>query len=219
MEQICLKKFLLHYFLLSILLIISLTFLDLPVFTILNKSLALNNIHGSFWAILNHPREKYLNMVVMLSILGVIIARSKEPWNALRFVILASIWLQFAIMFAHYQIEKVFLRPSPSLAIGNFVELKQFFPQFEFRQFSRSSMPSGHALATTYWYLACTSLTKEKLLKGIVVFITTILIFNRLFAGLHWLSDSIASILIAYLWFYLLSIGLIKLKIIKSHKR
>ena len=63
------------------------------------------------------------------------------------------------------------------------------------------SMPSGHAVAVTWIFLIITLLAvniKNKLLKALAIFVTLILaalvIFSRIYFGVHYLSDVILGI-------------------------
>lgn len=174
--------------------------LDSEAFFLLNGSLLYNKYWAFFWGYLNHFNETYLNLIPVFGLFFLLLYRSgcsrKESCYRLCYYIIT---LQLVI-YLHKHIY-TFLRISPSYFYpDNFVSIVELLGNNNLKWNSSHSFPSGHSLALFYFFFFVRS-CKDRIVTPGALFIALFFSTPRLFAGAHWLSDILYSILLAYFFF------------------
>lgn len=178
----------------------------------LNKYLLNSKVSQYFFGILSHRNESWINVIVMLGINLIsifFIKHNNLPHKECRtksILIILYCWLSFQIVLLInnivFQKWLQFNRVSPSLIIPNFIRLSQVLNNAEIKDYSHNSFPAGHALILIYWILFI-NLYANKWIKLISCLLGILLVLPRMVTGAHWLSDTIFSILLGWIYFNL----------------
>ncbi len=159
-----------------------------------------NRFFASFCATMNHESEKLLNIVVLLSfnLAYVFSLRGKSRLRALAYTLFLWVYLQLVAGGTNYLLNHVIPcdRASPSLAIEGFTRLSELFNNPKIKDAAARSFPSGHSLAMVYWLLFSARFASRRF---VLIGIFPVLLFSlpRMFAGAHWLSDTVFSVFMA----------------------
>ncbi|MBN8828606.1 MAG: phosphatase PAP2 family protein [Sphingobacteriia bacterium] len=187
--------------LLIIFLFVKLTPLDKWVFEVCNGSLALSSTWAGFWAIMNHQGERLLNIAVMLIInfIAYFQVENKKAYIKRFFGALLILEIGIAVNYLLFQKVLNIYRSSPTLIYDKFISLQAIYGNPYIKVYSSNSFPSGHAFTLMFWALICYRIIPRKFMYAVVpaaILFST----NRLFSGGHWLSDIIASYILAKIW-------------------
>lgn len=181
-------------------------FLDVQTFRILNSSLQYSKIWQLLWAYLNHPNEKWLNVIFMsgLNILGIFSLPKSKQSQAVTGVIYFWLVFQFVLLITHecFASWLMIKRTSPSLVLTPTVNLAEVLNLPMIKISSRNCFPAGHALVLIFWS-KFSILYSKKWMHKIIYATVIILLLPRLFSGAHWLSDIVFTTYYALLWFAL----------------
>jgi len=178
--------------------------LDETVFQIFNGNLVDKPFWQVFWGLLNDRRETKLNLLFAALInLWVILATQDKALRYQRIKKIIYFWICFQIGFMIQ--EGIFnnwlhiARDSPSLVLKPAVKLSQVLQNFNLKEGTQHSFPSGHAFSLIYW-ASFTLFCAPRRIGMIALFIAILLCLPRLFIGAHWLSDEVFSVLMALVW-------------------
>ncbi len=178
--------------------------LDESLFLKLNASLVDQPFWQVFWGLLNDRRETKLNLLFAgLINLWTILATQEKALRAQRIKQTVYFWFCFQIGFMLQ--EGIFnnwlhvARDSPSLVIKPAVKLSQVLQNFNLKEGTQHSFPSGHAFSLIYW-ASFTLFCAPRQIGLIALFFAVLLCLPRLFIGAHWLSDEVFSVLMALVW-------------------
>lgn len=184
-------------------------FIDAECFLFLNKNLLSNKFSQYFVGILSHKNESWINVIVIvgINIFSILMlnktpnnARSKANaiviycWISFQIVLLINILIFQKILHIH--------RDSPSVVIFGALRLSKILNNINIKDYSNNSFPAGHALVLIYWALFV-NLYATSFIKIISWFICVLLILPRMITGAHWLSDTIFSLLLGWMYFNL----------------
>jgi membrane-associated phospholipid phosphatase len=178
--------------------------LDEIVFLKLNGSLVDKPFWQVFWGLLNDRRETKLNLLfaALINIWAIGTTQNKVLRHQ-RLKQTVYFWICFQIGFMLQ--EGIFnswlhvTRNSPSLVFTPIVKLSQVLQNYNLKESTQHSFPSGHAFSLIYW-ASFTLLCAPRRIGIIGLVFAIILCLPRLFIGAHWLSDEVFSILIAVIW-------------------
>lgn len=181
--------------------------IDANCFEFLNKSLLEAPAAQWFWALMNHPVENWLNLVVMLTINTWIIWRTPASlkWNFAAKTLYFWFFFQW-VLFAQHEIFSTWLsikRASPALIFGHWFDLSEVFPGSNIKVSSNTSFPAGHALVAVYWLLFSYPMAQKIGQRLAVIFVCLCLLLARLYSGAHWITDVGFTIPLALVWYYL----------------
>jgi membrane-associated phospholipid phosphatase len=176
------------------------TAMDEQGFYLFNGSLEGRPDWQLFWGTLNHLWERKISPVIMLTINAIYVIRTRDkPWQV-RIAPLLFFWLymEATIPLMSLSIRKGFgfYRSSPSMVMEPVIRLSHVLENPMIRDISNNSFPSGHAFTHAFWATFTTICCG----RPYATVAWTFAIFNslpRLFAGAHWISDCIFSVLLA----------------------
>jgi len=195
--------------------------IDTKCFLFLNKNFLNSQFSQNFWGILSHKNESWINVVIMLctNVLSIFMIDNKALSRDTNFLninfnnsrakasaIILYCWISFQIVLLTDIIifQKILHinRDSPSIVIENAVRLSKILNNPHIKDYSNNSFPAGHTLVLIYWALFI-NLYAPKLIKIMAVLLCVFLILPRMITGAHWLSDTVFSFLLAWMYFNL----------------
>ena len=182
----------------------------------LNQTLLWHPAWAKLWAILNHHHESWINVIAMVGTNLLLLAgqpkyAAQAPQRKLAFFRVIYFWLcfQLCIVLTQWIFQGGFHihRLSPTLCLDNMNLLTSLTGLDNIKQISSNCFPSGHALVAVYWGLFTWPLTRtlqnNKLFwQAIVLLISFTLCTNRLFSGVHWISDVLMSSILASFYYF-----------------
>lgn len=184
-------------------------FIDAECFLFLNKNLLNNKFSQYFVGMLSHKNESWINVVVMvaINILSILMLNkaSKNDSSKVHAIVLYC-WLSFQIvLLINILIFQKILhihRDSPSIVIAGAIKLSEVLHNSNIKDYSNNSFPAGHALVLIYWALFV-NFYATRFFKIISVFLCIVLILPRMITGAHWMSDTIFSLVLGWMYFNL----------------
>lgn len=188
--------------------------IDAEYFLLLNKNVLNNRFSQYFWGLLSHKNESWINVIVMLgiNILSILmmhqsIANNKNFNNTKKRVwLVVYCWLSFqVVLLLNIVIFNKILhmhRDSPSIIFAQSIRLSDRLNNINIKDYSNNSFPAGHALVLMYWLLFV-NVYASKAIKIISLLIGLLLILSRMITGAHWLSDTVFSLLLGWVYFNL----------------
>ncbi len=180
-----------------------LKFLDLQCFLFLNGALH-NKFAQYFWGILSHKNESWINIIVMVAInfLAVFMIPQTKRLKAVAIIFYCWISFQVVLLVNILIFQKILHihRDSPSIVIDGAIRLSMILNNTNLKDYSNNSFPAGHTLALIYWALFL-NLYATKKIKIISILVCILLIMPRMITGAHWLSDTICSLILGYMYF------------------
>jgi membrane-associated phospholipid phosphatase len=201
--------------------------IDEALFRLMNNSLS-DNPWGYFWMLMNHGKEKALNVLMLLGVHLYAIYTLPKNQRAQAGIWVLCFWLTMQMVFTINQslisVLTTTKRHSPSLVMEGSNLLSVIFDNHAIKDASKNSFPGGHSFAAFYWLLFTLNFVRTTNLKVLSVFIALLLLVARLFSGAHWMSDVVFSIISAYFaaslvyttglfkWLYCLTARLFKIK-------
>jgi membrane-associated phospholipid phosphatase len=175
--------------------------IDEALFRLMNNSIS-DNSWSYLWMLMNHKKEKILNVFMLLGMHLYIIYTLPKNKRAQAGVLVLCFWLTTQLVFTINQslisILTTSKRSSPSLVMEGSNLLSVIFDNHKVKDASMNSFPGGHSFTAFYWLLFTINFARGITLKSITAFIAFILTVARLFGGAHWVSDVIFSIISAY---------------------
>lgn len=202
--------------------------IDANLFLFLNKFFLDYKFSRYIFGFLSHKNESWINVIVMLgvNILSILtISESQNNTkgvqnNALSYAysylrinsmvkkkIIANIiycWLSFQVflLFNNIFFQKIlhFNRNSPSVIFHESIKLSVVLNNLNIKDYSNNSFPAGHALILIYWALFI-NLQQCKLIKIVSWFLVILFVLPRIVTGAHWVSDTIFSLLLGWIYF------------------
>ncbi len=182
-------------------------YLDVKTFRLLNNSLLNSSSLQVFWGYLNHHHESWLNVCVMIAINITSIFMVAKYERKRNFSAILYFWLFFQIVLfiTHFIFSDLLniRRLSPSMLYSPLAILSELLNNSNIKVFSTNCFPAGHALVAIYWANFSLRYTFNKLLKGLIILATALIILPRLYSGAHWLTDIVFTIFYALFWFYI----------------
>ncbi|UZE93766.1 MAG: phosphatase PAP2 family protein [Candidatus Pacearchaeota archaeon] len=176
------------FFIIAIIVFIVSLMLDNQIFFLIQS--IRNPVMDTFFSWLLFIEDAFIYYpLVILSTFGIVFWKKRK--NILPFTITFLISLILILL-----LKNIILRPRP------------FLPG------SQDSFPSGHPLIFTI--LPFLDYKKEKYLKIIWLIISCLIIFTRIWFGLHYLSDVVTGIMIIYIVAFIIKNSWKKLKIQKT---
>ena len=115
-------------------------------------------------------------------------------WLSFQFFLLINIIIFQKILNLH--------RDSPSILISGSLRLSQILSNINIKDYSNNSFPAGHALVLIYWALFV-NLYATNIIKIISVVVCIFLVLSRMISGAHWLSDTVFSLILGWVYFNL----------------
>jgi membrane-associated phospholipid phosphatase len=180
--------------------------IDGYIFLQLNKMAAKENFTSYFWMLMNHPEEKWINVVFMASVhmLAILLFKGRGGELAKAFLIywiLIQIFIVFNHSFYHQLLE--IKRFSPYYVFGNINVLSDIYQNPSIKDRSVSSFPGGHAFAAFFWLFYTSSKLKSYKWDLLLFVIAFPIIIARVVSGAHWPSDVFYAGVQAYCFFAL----------------
>ncbi len=206
-------KFIKLLILLSCLILLYFTFpeffriIDKHLFLFLNKT-CLNNKLGQYvFGFLSHKNESWINVIIMLgvNILSIFIfSRINKQHLNKSIAIILYCWLSFQmVLLFNYIVFQKFLqinRDSPSVIFNEAIRLSVTFNNLNIKDYSNNSFPAGHALFLIYWILFV-NLQGLRSIKIISWILGILFVLPRMVTGAHWVSDTVFSLLLGWIYF------------------
>jgi len=93
-------------------------------------------------------------------------------------------------------------RDSPSVVVDGAIKLSSVLNNSNLKDYSNNSFPAGHALVLIYWALFINLYAPRKITM-LAVLVSILLIMPRMITGAHWLSDTIFSLFLGWMYFNL----------------
>jgi membrane-associated phospholipid phosphatase len=177
---------------------------DTCFFRLLNDSLEGKSLWSYIWMLMNHPSERWANVVAMLSVhILIIIFTPKGHRKALtKILMLYWVLIQIGILLQHFIYHQLLeiKRNSPSMVLEGAIKLSELYKNPTIKDASPSSFPGGHAFAVLFWAIYTLYHTSKRYWT-LIISVASIIALGRLFSGAHWLTDVVYSGLSAYLMF------------------
>ncbi|HSX19516.1 MAG TPA: phosphatase PAP2 family protein, partial [Gammaproteobacteria bacterium] len=171
-------------------------FIDVKAYKLLNGSLQFSQIWQWVWGILNHHKESYLNVVIMvaLNFIGISTLPKNSRLQAFASIIYFWLFYQVVLVVTHFIFSDILdlHRHSPSLVIPPKIVLSETLNIAKIKVFSNYSFPAGHALVAIYWGMFSVMYAKPTV-QRIMIAVAILVALPRLFTGAHWLSDVLFS--------------------------
>ena len=200
--------------------------IDQKCFLLLNKYLLFNSWSQHFWGILSHKNESWINVIIMIAIniLSVfILSKEKEPTKFInsfnikfninsnnsikrKLLLVFYCWMSFQVVLLINSLifNKILNihRDSPSIFFANNIRLSEILGNINIKDYSYNSFPAGHALVVIYW-IAFIHLYSAKCITYLSILIGATVLLTRMITGAHWLSDTIFSLILGWMYFNL----------------
>lgn len=189
-------------------------YIDSSFFLFMNKNLLNNRFSQNFWGLLCHKNESWINVIVMIgiNILSILVMYRPLDNNQIisptkrRIFLVLYCWLSFQVfLLINILIFQKILhihRDSPSILISGAVRLSETLSNLNIKDYSNNSFPAGHALVLIYWALFV-NLYATNIIKIISVVVCIFLVLSRMISGAHWLSDTVFSLILGWVYFNL----------------
>lgn len=173
-------------------------------FAIYSLELIKNHLHNPIAtaiAYMNHKLETKLNILAFLLLVLYVFLKSKKHKKqmllhfAYSFLVLeGAVYLNHLIFFDLFD----FSRSSPNIVLG-LPRLDELYGDPNLKGLSHTTFPGGHAFAGFLWAFMYSYFVKgwDKLWFFIVAIIITL---PRILVGLHWISDVLFAIYLAYFY-------------------
>ena len=178
--------------------------LDTECFLFLNKFLLNNTFSQHFWGMLSHKHESWINVIVMLllNVLAVFMIPQAKRSKAILIILYCWISFQVILLINIVIFQKILQlhRDSPSVVIDSAIKLSNVLNNFNIKDYSNNSFPAGHTLVLIYWTLFI-NLYAPKKITAIAILVSILLIMPRMITGAHWLSDTIFSLVLGWMYF------------------
>lgn len=188
------------------LLINLLDILDTQCFLLLNKILLNSSLIQYIVGILSHKHESWINVIVMLLLNGIGVFMLPREQRNRAIIIVVYCWLSFQLFLLlnnlFFQKFLYINRDSPSILIPGAAKLSVLLNNNDIKDYSNNSFPAGHTLVLIYWSLFINLYAPKKVII-IAILISTLIIISRIITGAHWLSDTLCSLLLGWLYFKL----------------
>jgi len=188
------------------LLINLLQLLDTQCFVLLNKILLNSSLVQYTVGILSHKNESWINVIIMLAlnIIGIFMLPKEQRKKAIIIVLYCWISFQLLLLLNNLFFQKILYinRDSPSVFMPGATKLSVLLNNINIKDYSNNSFPAGHALVLIYWVLFINLYAPQKIII-IAVLISFLLIISRMVTGAHWLSDTLCSLFLGWLYFKL----------------
>lgn len=164
--------------------------IDEEVFFVLNGLL----VAGEKWqlpaAISNTKRYDKISAIILIALLGIYAVAEKE--NGFTWRLSAVIFLGLYMLVFVYGRRKLglfeFDRPSPSMVLEPFYDLREAFPQKKPKVRAHSSFPSDHGAAVLVYGMMFWVISRWQW-KLAIIAIMPFFIFPRMIGGAHWFTD------------------------------
>lgn len=179
---------------------------DEKVFLFLNKFFLKFKFSQYVFGFLSHKNESWINIIVMFGVNIVSIFICNYNFLIRKKLIFRMIYcvLSFqVILLTNYIVFQNILyirRNSPSVILDESIRLSVVLNNLDIKDYSNNSFPAGHALILIYWILFV-NLQDSKVIKIISWVLGGLFVLPRLVTGAHWLSDTIFSLLLGYIYF------------------
>lgn len=188
------------------LLINLLQLLDTQCFLLLNKILLNSSFVQYTVGILSHKNESWINIIIMLilNIIGIFMLPKEQRNKAIIIVFYCWLSFQLFLLLNNLFFQKILYinRDSPSVLIPGAAKLSVLLNNINIRDYSNNSFPAGHTLVLIYWVLFINLYAPQKI-TIIAILISFLIIISRIITGAHWLSDTLSSLLLGWLYFKL----------------
>jgi membrane-associated phospholipid phosphatase len=180
--------------------------LDTECFLFLNKILLNNTFAQHFWGILSHKHESWINVIIMLFLNVIAVLMIPKARRSKAIAIILYCWLSFQVVLLVNTVifQKILQinRDSPSVVVDGAIKLSSVLNNSNLKDYSNNSFPAGHALVLIYWALFINLYAPRKITM-LAVLVSILLIMPRMITGAHWLSDTIFSLFLGWMYFNL----------------
>lgn len=152
---------------------------------------------------MNHSLERKLNVILLLACTAYAVLHNKKERKkmALHLIYLLLV-LEFGVWLNHYIFGDLLeiQRHSPNAAL-DLTRVSTLYPINGIKTESFDTFPGGHAFAFFMWALMYWRVASRKIS---LTFLTIAVIFSlpRLLVGLHWITDILYSIYLAFMYRY-----------------